>query len=163
MQFADEEPESPAALGPRPSKPWCVLMVDDDAEVHTVSRLALRGFEFQGRGLEMLSAISAQQARGIFETRDDIALALIDVVMETEHAGLDLVTYVRDTLGNHRTRLVLRTGQPGMAPEDRIIREYDIDDYKQKTELTIQKLRTLFFGKLRAYRDLCEQEPRQVH
>ena len=159
MQFADEEPASPIPLDQRPSRPWCVLMVDDDAEVHTVSRLALRGFEFQGRGLEMLSAISAQQARTIFESRDDIALALIDVVMETEHAGLDLVNYIRNTLGNHRTRLVLRTGQPGMAPEDRIIREYDVDDYKEKTELTIQKLRTLFYGKLRAYRDLCALEP----
>ena len=71
------------------------------------------------------------------------------------HAGLDLVHYVRNTLENHRTRLVMRTGQPGQAPEDRVIREYDIDDYKEKTELTIQKLRTLLYSKLRAYRDLC--------
>lgn len=73
--------------------------------------------------------------------------------METEHAGLDLVRYVRNTLENNRTRLVMRTGQPGQAPQDQVIRDYDIDDYKEKTEMTIQKLRTLLYSKLRAYRD----------
>lgn len=153
--FADEE--SPPSGSPKAvaKKPWCILLVDDDAEVHAVTRLALKGFEFQGSELELLSAHSAQAGREIFSTRDDIALAIVDVVMETDHAGLDLVHYVRNTLENHRTRLVMRTGQPGQAPEDRVIREYDIDDYKEKTDLTIQKLRTLLYSKLRAYRDLC--------
>lgn len=153
--FADEE--SPSSDHPPRAhrKPWCILLVDDDAEVHAVTRLALKGFEFQGSGLELLSANSGQAGREIFQARDDIALAIVDVVMETDHAGLDLVHYVRNTLENHRTRLVMRTGQPGQAPEDRVIREYDIDDYKEKTELTIQKLRTLLYSKLRAYRDLC--------
>ena len=74
--------------------------------------------------------------------------------METEHAGLDLVRYLRETCDNRLTRLVLRTGQAGQAPEDRVIRDYDIDDYKEKTELTTQKLRTLFYSMLRSYRDL---------
>ncbi|MBC7620448.1 MAG: DUF3369 domain-containing protein [Candidatus Saccharibacteria bacterium] len=155
MLFADEAPtptHDASAIG---KKSWCVLMVDDDEEVHNVTRLALRKFEFQGQELELLSAYSAVEGRAIFEGRNDIALAIIDVVMETEHAGLDLVRYVRDTLENNRTRLVLRTGQPGQAPQDQVIREYDIDDYKEKTELTIQKLRTLLYSKLRAYRDLC--------
>ncbi|WP_256930574.1 DUF3369 domain-containing protein, partial [Vibrio cholerae] len=82
-------------------------------------------------------------------------LALIDVVMETEHAGLDLVRYIREELQNRQVRLVLRTGQAGQAPEDRVIKEYEIDDYKEKTELTTQKLRTLLYSMLRAYRDLC--------
>lgn len=153
--FADEEvppSDQPAKV---PTKPWCILLVDDDPEVHAVTRLALRGFEFQGSELELLSAHSGLAGREVFHSRDDIALAIVDVVMETDHAGLDLVHYVRNTLQNHRTRLVMRTGQPGQAPEDRVIREYDIDDYKEKTDLTIQKLRTLLYSKLRAYRDLC--------
>lgn len=153
--FADEESPSADSLKKAPKKPWCILLVDDDAEVHAVTRLALKGFEFQGSALELLSAHSGRAGRDIFNSRDDIALAIVDVVMETDHAGLDLVHYVRNTLKNHRTRLVMRTGQPGQAPEDRVIREYDIDDYKEKTELTIQKLRTLLYSKLRAYRDLC--------
>jgi response regulator RpfG family c-di-GMP phosphodiesterase len=155
MMFADETPDPVDKPVQTPTVPWCVLLVDDDAEVHTVTKLALRGFEFQGKGLVLLSATSAKQGREIFEGRSDIALAIIDVVMETEHAGLDLVHCVRNTLDNHRTRLVLRTGQPGQAPEDKVIRDYDIDDYKEKTELTLQKLRTLLYSKLRAYRDLC--------
>ncbi len=153
--FADEESPSTEGIKKAAKKPWCILLVDDDAEVHAVTRLALKGFEFQGSGLELLSAHSGASAREIFQSRDDIALAIVDVVMETDHAGLDLVHYVRNTLENHRTRLVMRTGQPGQAPEDHVIREYDIDDYKEKTDLTIQKLRTLLYSKLRAYRDLC--------
>lgn len=153
--FADE-PNSPTPEAEQPTRaPWCVLLVDDDREVHAVTRLALKGFQFQGCALDLLSAHSAEEGRQVFNQRDDIALAIVDVVMETDHAGLDLVHYVRNTLDNHRTRLVLRTGQPGQAPEDKVIREYDIDDYKEKTELTIQKLRTLLYSKLRAYRDLC--------
>ncbi len=153
--FADEESSPSGNSKASQRKPWCILLVDDDAEVHAVTRLALKGFEFQGSELELLSANSGQAGRAVFESRDDIALAIVDVVMETDHAGLDLVHYVRNTLENHRTRLVMRTGQPGQAPEDRVIRDYDIDDYKEKTDLTIQKLRTLLYSKLRAYRDLC--------
>lgn len=134
---------------------WCVLIVDDEPEVHAVTRLALRGFEFQQQQIELLSALSAAEAREIFRQRDDIALALIDVVMETEHAGLDLIRDIRDVRNNRKTRLVLRTGQAGQAPEDRVIRDYEIDDYKEKTELTTQKLRTLLYSSLRAYRDIC--------
>ncbi|MEI8157287.1 MAG: DUF3369 domain-containing protein [Burkholderiales bacterium] len=153
--FADEEEPTADNAKKAAKKPWCILLVDDDAEVHAVTRLALKGFEFQGSQLELISANTGLAGREVFQTRDDIALAIVDVVMETDHAGLDLVHYVRNTLGNHRTRLVMRTGQPGQAPEDRVIREYDIDDYKEKTDLTIQKLRTLLYSKLRAYRDLC--------
>jgi len=156
--FADEDPPPPDPANKPQKKPWCILLVDDDTEVHAVTRLALKNFEFQGSSLELLSAHSGHAGREVFQNRDDIALAIIDVVMETDHAGLDLVHYVRNTLENHRTRLVMRTGQPGQAPEDRVIREYDIDDYKEKTDLTIQKLRTLLYSKLRAYRDLCTIE-----
>lgn len=155
--FSDHAPsQSPQPSAVPSDKPcWCVLLVDDDAEIHGITRLALRGFEFQSRPLELLSAHSAAEAREIFARRHDIALALVDVVMETEHAGLDLVRYLREDCNNRLTRLVLRTGQAGQAPEDRVIREYDIDDYKEKTELTAQKLRTLLYSMLRSYRDLC--------
>ncbi len=149
-------PASPPSPSPasRSLAPWCVLVIDDDPEVHAVTRLALRGFEFQQRPLELLSAYSAAEARETFRQRGDIALALVDVVMETEHAGLDLVRYLREECDNRMTRLVLRTGQAGQAPEDQVIREYEVDDYKEKTELTTQKLRTLLYSMLRAYRDL---------
>lgn len=137
------------------SAPWCVLVVDDDPGVHDVTRLALMDFRFEGRKLELVSAHSGQQGRTVFESRRDIALAIVDVIMETESAGLDLVRYVRTELRNQSTRLVMRTGHSTLAPEDAVIRDYEIDDYTHKTDLTLQKLRTLLYSKLRAYRDVC--------
>lgn len=151
MLFADEDPNLLVSPNWQPKNTWCVLMVDDDAVVHTVTRLALRGFEFQGRSLEFISAYSGKEGQQIFQSRNDIAVAIVDVVMEWEHAGLELVHFVRNTLDNHHTRLVMRTGQPGFATEHSIIHEYEIDDYRDKTELTIQKLRTMLHSQLSAY------------
>ncbi|NOH62427.1 DUF3369 domain-containing protein [Vibrio sp. RE88] len=158
--FADHRQSQQPATNERGSverlaPPWKVLLIDDDEQMHQVTKLALSDFEFEGRHLELISAHSGAEAKAIFEKSDDIALALVDVVMETEHAGLELVKYVREELGNSLVRLVLRTGQAGQAPEDTVIREYEIDDYKEKTELTTQKLKTLLYSMLRSYRDLC--------
>lgn len=133
---------------------WKVLLVDDDEQMHQVTRLALSGFEFDNRKLELISAYSGAEARVLCQQHNDIALALVDVVMETEHAGLDLVRFIREDLNNRVIRLVLRTGQAGQAPEDSVIREYEIDDYKEKTDLTTQKLKTVLYSMLRSYRDL---------
>ncbi len=121
MLFAEEDPTEFASTDRQRGKPWCILLVDDDAEVHAVTRLALKGFEFQGCRLELISAHSGKEGCAVFDSRSDIAMAIVDVVMETDHAGLDLVRYVRNTLENQRTRLVLRTGQPGQAPEDDVM------------------------------------------
>ncbi len=155
MLFAEEE-DSKLLVSPdwRPKNTWCVLMVDDDAVVHTVTRLALRGYEFQGRSLEFISAYSGKEGQQIFEERQDIALAIVDVVMERDLAGLELVDYVRHTLGNHSTRMVVRTGQAGvMTQQNGVDHEYEIDDYREKTELTIQKLRAVLDVQLGAYRE----------
>lgn len=152
MQFAEEDSLLPVAPNWRPKNTWCVLMVDDDAEVHTVTRLALRGYEFQGRSLEFISAFSGKEGQQIFEDREDIALALVDVVMERDLAGLELVDYVRQTLDNHHSRLVLRTGQPGLASRKSSFDAHEIDDFREKTDLTIQKLRALLDNQLGAYR-----------
>lgn len=153
MLFAEEDSKLLVSPEWRPKNTWCVLMVDDDAVVHTVTRLALRGYEFRGRSLEFISAFSGQEGQQVFQDRKDIAVAIVDVVMEKDQAGLELVDYVRHTLDNHRTRLVVRTGQPGMVPQQTVIRDYEIDDYREKTALTIQKLRALLDSQLGAYRE----------
>ncbi len=130
---------------------WTVLIVDDDAEIHQVTLLALRDFNFQNHKLKFISAYSATEAKTILAQPNDIALVLLDVVMETDDAGLTLVHYIRDTLQNHLVRIVLRTGQPGQAPEQRIVQDYDINDYRAKTELTVQRLTTTVLSALRAY------------
>jgi response regulator RpfG family c-di-GMP phosphodiesterase len=146
MDFA---PEDQAVL-----PPWKVLIVDDEPEVHNVTKLVLGSFRFEGRPLQFLAAHSGAQARELIRQHPDVAVMLLDVVMETDQAGLDVVRFVREELGNHFVRIVLRTGQPGQAPEHEVITSYDINDYKDKTELTAQKLATTMFASLRAYRDI---------
>ncbi len=133
---------------------WKVLIVDDEPEVHSVTRLALSDFTFQDKDLSFISAHSGEEAKKLFREHDDIAVVLLDVVMETDEAGLEVAQYVRDVLHNNFTRIILRTGQPGQAPERDVIVNYDINDYKSKTELTAQKLFTVIIASLRSYRDI---------
>jgi len=133
---------------------WKVLIVDDEPEVHAVTKLALNDFNLNGKTLEFVSAYSGEEAKAIFKSHDDIAVVLLDVVMETDDAGLKVAEYVRNELDNHFTRIILRTGQPGQAPEKDVIINYDINDYKSKTELTAQKLFTVIIAALRSYRDI---------
>ena len=151
--FAAEPEESTTES--QQGHPWHILIVDDEQGVHQVTEMVLRDFEFDGRPLKISNAYSAKEARELMATLDDVALAIVDVVMESDDAGLELVRHIRSDLHNHYTRLVLRTGQPGQAPEEQVILEYDIDDYKDKTELTSNKLITLLYATLRAYRDIC--------
>lgn len=133
---------------------WKILIVDDEPDIHAVTKLALTGFRFEDRPITFLNAYSSIEAFEILSKTRDIAVILLDVVMETESAGLDLVHRIRGELANHIVRIVLRTGQPGAAPESDVISRYDINDYKEKTELTSRKLYTLIYSCLRGYRDL---------
>ncbi|MFZ5969606.1 MAG: DUF3369 domain-containing protein [Bacillota bacterium] len=137
-----------------PKDTWRVLIIDDEKEVHNVTKLVLDDFEFDKRGLHFTSAYSAEEAKDILRDGQEIAVILLDVVMESDDAGLKLIKYIREDLKNCLSRIVLRTGQPGQAPEKKVIVEYDINDYKEKTELTSQKLYTTMVSSLRSYRDL---------
>ncbi|MDQ8023845.1 MAG: EAL domain-containing protein [Moraxellaceae bacterium] len=130
---------------------WRVLIVDDDPDVHTTTTFALRGTQVLGRPLQFMHANSAQEACAIFERDRDIAVVLLDVVMEQEDSGLQLVRRIREQYGMQETRVILRTGQPGYAPEMEAIRDYDINDYKTKSELTRNKLYTTLTSSIRSY------------
>ncbi len=131
-----------------------VAVVDDDVSVHEGTRFALRDYALNGVGLEILSAYTAQEARELLAQRPETAVVLLDVVMETDRAGLDLVEYIRRDLGNDRVRIILRTGQPGQAPEREVVLRYDINDYKAKTELTADKLFTTLTAALRSHEQI---------
>ncbi len=150
--FSEEDTQTVSLSKP----PWRVLVVDDEKDVHAVTTLALGAFEFHERSLELLHAYSGAQAKEILLRENDIALILLDVVMETDQAGLDVAAYIRQELDNQSVRIVLRTGQPGQAPEHQVIRDYDINDYKNKTELTSAKLYTLLYSNLRSYKGINE-------
>ncbi|MBK1650124.1 diguanylate cyclase [Rhabdochromatium marinum] len=137
---------------------WNVLVVDDDVEVHTVTRMILSKMRYKERGITILSAYSAAEAHALLQRERDIAAILLDVVMETDDAGLRLVKTIREELGNSATRIILRTGQPGQAPEERVIVDYDINDYKAKSELTAQKLFTTVMAALRSFETIVSLE-----
>ncbi|NVK56484.1 MAG: DUF3369 domain-containing protein [Alteromonadaceae bacterium] len=133
---------------------WKVLIVDDEPEVHAITRLALNDFKLNDKALTFISAYDGEEAKRLLRNNPDIAVVLLDVVMETDDAGLMVADYIRNELDNHFTRIILRTGQPGQAPEKDVIINYDINDYKSKTELTAQKLFTVIIAALRSYRDI---------
>ncbi|MBF0165486.1 MAG: diguanylate cyclase, partial [Magnetococcales bacterium] len=137
-----------------PDSPWPILIVDDDQDVHVLTRMVLRDLTFAGIGVTFLSAYSAAEAIPLLERNPGIAVMLLDVVMESDQAGLDLVRHVREQMKNGFVRIILRTGQAGQAPEPRVITEYDINDYRDKSDLTSQKLITAVTVALRAWRDL---------
>ena len=150
LQFAEESRDAGTRELPR----WKLLIVDDEEEVHVITRMVLEGMTFSGRGLHFLSAYSGREAADILRAEPDIAAILLDVVMETGQAGLELVEFIRGELGNRLVRIILRTGQPGQAPEREVITRYDINDYKHKTELTAQKLFSTVTTAIRSFNDL---------
>ncbi|WP_394131681.1 DUF3369 domain-containing protein [Shewanella maritima] len=133
---------------------WKVLIVDDEPDIHSVTKLALSRFKLDDRPLSFLNAYSGEQAKVVLKEHQDIAVAFVDVVMESDHAGLELVKWIRSDLKNNKLRIILRTGQPGQAPEEDVIVHYDINDYKAKAELDSRKLTTSVYSALRSYRDI---------
>ncbi len=136
------------------ARKWKIAVIDDDQAVHEGTRFALSDYNLNGQTLEILSAYSAAEGRTLMRAHPDIAAVLLDVIMETDVAGLDLVEYIRNEIKNETVRIILRTGQPGQAPERRVIVQYDINDYKAKTELTADKLFTSLTAALRSYQQL---------
>lgn len=151
--FANEE-EPDHQRGEDAKTPWVILVVDDDQMVQEITALALEDFVFEGRRLELIKSYSAKEAESVLASRSDIAVILLDVVMETATAGLDLVPRIRGLLGNQQVRIVLRTGQPGRFSEAEIVRNIAINDYLHKTELTTKKLEMALIFALRDYQDI---------
>ncbi len=159
--FSDSVPEGfekeisqPEFSGP----PWKVMVVDDEEDIHSVTRIALKSFSYKDRGIEFIHAHSAEASKPLLRNHQDIAVILLDVVMETNTAGLDLVKFIRDEAKLKFAQIILRTGYPGYAPEREVIVSYEINDYKTKTELTAFKLFTLVLASLRAYDSVTELE-----
>jgi CheY-like chemotaxis protein len=133
---------------------WKVLVVDDDEGIHSITRMVFRGYTFEDKPIQLLNASSAIQAQQILSQEPNIAVAILDVVMETDQAGLDLVNHIRNQLDNSDMRIILRTGHPGFAPEADVIIDYDINDYLSKAELSASRLLTSVVVALRSFRDL---------
>jgi signal transduction histidine kinase/DNA-binding NarL/FixJ family response regulator len=150
VHLIEDPGDKPPDQGPR----WKIAVIDDEPAVHDGTRFALSDYRLNGQGLEILSAYSAAEGRELMRRHPDVAVVLLDVIMESDTAGLGLVEFIRENLKNETVRIILRTGQPGQAPERRVIVDYDINDYKAKTELTADKLFTSLTAALRSYQQL---------
>lgn len=153
LLFLEEEDDGPAEPLEREAV-WRVLIVDDDPSIAAVARVILRDLVFLGRRVELLAAASAAEAKSVLGRRPDIAVVLLDVVMESEDAGLVLARQIRGELANADVRIVLLTGQPGQAPERDVVLGFDINDYKSKADLTAQKLFTTVVASLRTFAEI---------
>ena len=151
--FSAQEISGPNGARNRPDA-WKVIVADDEDEVHAMTRMVLSDYVFEGRRLQFLNAYSGADCMHLMHQHPETAVILLDVVMESDDAGLQVVRRIREELANPFVRIILRTGQPGKAPETRVISSFDINDYKEKTELTAQKLFTTITAALRSYRDM---------
>jgi len=152
-----DEPDSELSIAPSTktsNKFWRILIIDDDESVHQVTKLVLGNVEIEGRQLEIVSAYSSEEAKVLLQNDTSFCMAFVDVVMETDDAGLKLVEWIRRDIKNQAIRLILRTGQAGSAPEATVIKEFDINDYKEKTDFTANKMITTVYSSVRGYRDI---------
>jgi response regulator RpfG family c-di-GMP phosphodiesterase len=152
IMFAEETVEEASGA------PWKVLIVDDEESVHTITKSVLKNQEIDGKGIEFYSAFSGAEAIEVLSNVEEIAVIFLDVVMESNEAGLEACRKIREELKNDMVRIILRTGQPGSAPENEVIIKYRINDYKEKTDLTASKLFSCMVTAIRSYQDLLNLE-----
>ncbi|WP_372870361.1 EAL domain-containing protein [Shewanella sp.] len=149
--FAERKQDAPLEEVISTAPAWIIGIIDDEPAIHDVTRLALKHVRLFGRPLEFVSAFNASDGYELVKNNPDMALVLLDVVMETDDAGLKLVDRIRNELGNKLLQIVLRTGQPGYTPEEEVILKYEINSYKTKSELTRNKLFTAVATGLRCF------------
>jgi CheY-like chemotaxis protein len=136
--------------------PIRVLVADDEPDVLAVTRLSLRGMRHGGRPVELVPVATGAGTVAAMRADPGIAVILLDVVMETDSAGLDACRAIREELGNRYVRILLRTGQPGAAPERATIDDFDIDGYLPKAELTTNRLYAAVRTALKAFEELVD-------
>ncbi|NOX35797.1 MAG: response regulator [Deltaproteobacteria bacterium] len=135
---------------------WKILIIDDEPCAHDITELVLKDFHFKQKPLSLLHAYSAKEARIILETHEDVVLILLDIILETETAGLELIHWIRKHLKNKISQIVIRTGKPENFSEQDMIEAYDVNDYIVKTDVTAQRLKTLITGSIRTFVDKLE-------
>jgi len=135
-----------------------VLVVDDEPDVYSVTKLSLRGMKYNDRRVEFAQALTGKEAVDDLTEHPETSVVLLDVVMEHDKAGLDACRRIREELENQNVRILLRTGQPGDVPERKVIDEYDLDGYLVKQELKSERLYSSVRTALKAYEELIELE-----
>jgi CheY-like chemotaxis protein len=142
INFVDDEHEDEHLVHANKKQDWLIAIIDDEQSVHDATKLALSKTKILDRNLKFINAFSGEEGFSLLKDNPDCSVVLLDVVMESSDAGLILAERIRHELKRDNLQIILRTGQPGYAPEEDIISKYEINDYKTKNELTRDKLFT---------------------
>lgn len=133
---------------PESTERWNILVIDDDMDVHVMTTLSLKNIRIHGRGLNIAHAYSGVEAIAYLKTTmeegaeaTNVDLILLDMVMETKYAGLDVARWLREDGGKHETPIViLRTGQPGLLTKEEILTNDHFHGMIEKTSVTYHNL-----------------------
>ncbi len=150
----EKEPASPEFLNDVPE--WKILIVDDEPAVHDVTCLTLKDYQFKHKPLAFLHAYSVQEAKRVLLNNKDVVIILLDIILETQTSGLDLIHWIRKKMGNTISQIIIRTGNPNDYADQNLIESYDINDYVVKTDVTSQRLRTLIAASIKTFIDKTE-------
>jgi len=137
---------------------WKIVIADDESDVHTLTKTVLKNYVYKDQGIEFISTYSGEETIEVVKQNKDIVLILLDVIMESDDAGLQVVKKIREEFNNHLIQIVLRTGQAADIPENEVVMNYAINDYKEKTELTSKKLITTVTTAIRSYENILALE-----
>ncbi len=154
--FSFAEETDPPSLHSDLNSEWVILSVEDDPGYQQSLSLGLKGLIVNNAPIRLLTANSAAQAAKVIAENENISVILLDVVMEHDDAGLFLVNTIRNVIGNELVRIVLLTGQPGLAPRFDTMRDFDVDEYWNKVDLTAEKLRSVVTSNVKTWDSLHE-------
>ncbi len=149
--FFCQENENSAETGSGDNT-WQIIIADDEEDVHAITKLALKDIQFDGRKIQLISAYSASETIKMLDAYPETAIIFLDIVMEDDNSGLRVVDYIRNTINNHLIQIIIRSGNAINQLESELIEKYEINDYKDKSDLTVPKLYTSVISLLRAYR-----------
>lgn len=152
--------DSPPQITPKArARNYCkVLTVEDDQDYQEALLNGLSSLNYDDKKVEFLTASTALEAATVIAENPDISVIFLDVVMETDNAGLRLIRTIREDIGNDLVRIVLLTGQAGMTSVEDLISQYDIDDYWCKSDLTQVHLQTIVLSNLRTWEHLSDMK-----
>ncbi len=137
-------------------KKFKIIIADDEKDVHLLTRSVLKKFEYKNKKLEIISTYSGAETIEVLKKNSDVVLILLDVIMETDDAGLEVSRKIRNELKNNVIQIILRTGQASDIPPYKVVKDYEINDYKEKAELTSEKLKIALTTAIRTYENLQE-------
>ncbi len=126
-----------------------VLIVDDEADIQLICRMNLKRLHYQGQTIQLATASSAAEAIAYMQTHPETWVILMDIVMESNHAGLDAIEVIRQY--NSTTQIVVHTGQAGLLSESEVIQRYAIEGYLNKGSENLRTMHSAVALALKAY------------